>query len=74
MIAEVDWATLIPSTITAIAVPLVGYMTVKIHVTTKAIDRAVNGQPPLEPPMVEKVKEILTEQSRVAAEHAKEVK
>lgn len=84
VIAEIDWATMVPATITAIAVPWVGYLTLRMHSQVKevkgevaemapkvtAIDHAVNGQPPETPPLVAKVGAIIHEQNRVADELA----
>lgn len=77
MFAETDWAVLVPGTITSLtslAALLIAtrnrgdikIMKPKVH----SIDIAVNGQPEGAPPMVERIKGIEVEQSRVADELA----
>jgi len=77
MFAETDWGVVIPHIITSLTAAIIAILTYltrremnKIAPQVHAIDRAVNGQSPGTPPLVDKVREIVVEQARVADELA----
>lgn len=67
MFAEIDWEVLVPNTIAALGVPVLAYMLARMQRKVTSIDRAVNGQPPGSPPMVDRIKGMEVEQVRAAA-------